>query len=113
MKKSISVLRKESQIKNFISTIITNELTNANIYNPTVTDVVLSTDLSHVKVFLAFSSKENDGLDAVKNALGYIRKMLSKTLNWRKIPELHFYIDEVEKKAFEIDQILNSLKNEE
>ncbi|NES52947.1 ribosome-binding factor A, partial [Escherichia coli] len=35
MKKSISVLRKESQIKNFISTIITNELTNANIYNPT------------------------------------------------------------------------------
>ncbi|CAL59429.1 Ribosome-binding factor A [Mycoplasmopsis agalactiae] len=113
MKKSISVLRKESQIKNFISTIITNELTNANIYNPTVTDVVLSTDLGHVKVFLAFSSKENDGLDAVKNASGYIRKRLSKTLNWRKVPELHFYIDEVEKKAFEIDQILNSLKNEE
>lgn len=113
MKKSISVLRKESQIKNFISTIITNELTNANIYNPTVTDVVLSTDLGHVKVFLAFSSKENDGLDAVKNASGYTRKRLSKTLNWRKVPELHFYIDEVEKKAFEIDQILNSLKNEE
>ncbi|MEI7038830.1 30S ribosome-binding factor RbfA [Mycoplasmopsis bovis] len=113
MKKSISILRKESQIKNFISTIITNELTNANIYNPTVTDCVLSADLSHVKIFLAFSSKENDGLEAVRNASGYIRKVLSKTLNWKKIPELHFYIDEVEKKAFEIDQILNSLKNNE
>ncbi len=75
---------------------------------------MLSADLSHVKIFLRLlGSKENDGLEAVRNASGYIRKVLSKTLNWRKIPELHFYIDEVEKKAFEIDQILNSLKNNE
>lgn len=60
-------------------------------------------DLSYVKVFLVFSLKENDGLDVVKNVLGYIRKMFLKILNWRKIFEFYFYIDEVEKKVFEID----------
>lgn len=60
-------------------------------------------DLSYVKVFLVFSLKENDGFDVVKNVLGYIRKMFLKIFNWRKIFELYFYIDEVEKKVFEID----------
>lgn len=81
MKKSISVLRKEFQIKNFILIIIINELINVNIYNLIVIDVVFLIDLSYVKVFLVFSLKENDGLDVVKNVLGYIRKMFLKILN--------------------------------
>lgn len=81
MKKSISVLRKEFQIKNFILIIIINELINVNIYNLIVIDVVFLIDLSHVKVFLVFSLKENDGLDVVKNVSGYIRKMFLKILN--------------------------------
>ncbi|WP_429979317.1 ribosome-binding factor A, partial [Mycoplasmopsis bovis] len=39
---------------------------------------------------------------AVRNASGYIRKVLSKTLNWRKIPELHFYIDKLKKKHLKL-----------
>ncbi|MBZ4195206.1 30S ribosome-binding factor RbfA [Mycoplasma tauri] len=108
MKKSINLLKKESQIKQLVASIISENLTNSNIYNATVVDCLLSNDLSHAKFFVAFDHKENDGIEAIRNASGFIRKILSKTLKWRKVPELHFYIDEVEKKAFEIDQILNS-----
>ncbi|WP_029513473.1 30S ribosome-binding factor RbfA [Mycoplasmopsis primatum] len=111
-KKSINILKKESQIRQLIASIITQDLTNANIYEPTIIDCLLSSDLSHAKIYLAFASKEKDGLEAVQNASGFIRKSLSKLLNWRKVPELHFFLDEVEKKGFEIDQILNSLKEE-
>lgn len=110
--KNINILKRESQIKQFIASIITQDLTNANIHNPTVVDVVLSDDLSHVKVYLAFEDNEVKGLKAVQNASGYIRKALSKSLNWRKVPELHFYIDEVEKQGMKIDQILEQIKKE-
>nr|WP_036435943.1 30S ribosome-binding factor RbfA [Mycoplasmopsis felifaucium] len=110
--KSINVLKRESQIRQLIASIITQDLTNSNIYNPTIVDVVLSADLSHVKVYLAFEDKEQEGLQAVQNASGYIRKVLSKSLTWRKVPELHFYIDEVEKQGMRINEILEQIKSE-
>ncbi|VEU75684.1 Ribosome-binding factor A [Mycoplasmopsis maculosa] len=111
--KSINVLKRESQIKQLIASIIMNDLTNSNIYNPTLIDCELSADLSHVKVFMAFEDKELAGLEALKNASGYIRKILSKSLNWRKVPEIHFYIDEVEKEGQKINRILEMIKNEQ
>ncbi|WP_027120535.1 30S ribosome-binding factor RbfA [Mycoplasmopsis lipofaciens] len=111
MKKSINTLRRESQIRDLIADIVTNDITNSNVINPTIVDCVLSGDLSHVKVFVTFTSKQQKGLEALCNAAGFVKKMLSKSLNWRKVPEIHFYLDDVTDNGMKIDSLLNKIKN--
>ncbi|MGV2392536.1 UNVERIFIED_CONTAM: 30S ribosome-binding factor RbfA [Campylobacter lari] len=78
--KSINVLKRESQIRKLIASIIAKDLTNANIYNPTVVDCELSADLSHTKIYMAFEDKEQAGIEALQNASGFIRRILAKSL---------------------------------
>ncbi|QBF34398.1 30S ribosome-binding factor RbfA [Mycoplasmopsis phocirhinis] len=111
MSKSINTLRKESQLKSMIAQIVTNELTNVNIINPTVIDCELSPDSSHAKIYVSFSEKSQNGIQAIKNATGYIRKVLSSSLNWRKIPQIHFELDRVIDDAMRIEKILKDIKN--
>lgn len=112
MSKSINALRKESQLKTMIAQIVTTELTNSNIINPTVVDCELSADSSHAKVFVTFSEKSSDGIEAIRNAAGFIRKMLAHSLDWRKVPELHFELDTVIDGAMKIEKILEQIKHE-
>ncbi|VEU78143.1 30S ribosome-binding factor RbfA [Mycoplasmopsis columbinasalis] len=110
MKSNINVLRREEQIKNLLAQIITYDLNNANIIEPTVVDCKLSNDLSHVKVYLTFAQNSTKGLEAINNAKGYIRKQVARNLDWRKVPELNFELDEVSKEALRIDKILHNIK---
>ncbi|TQC51543.1 30S ribosome-binding factor RbfA [Mycoplasmopsis mucosicanis] len=112
MTKNINLLRKESQLKMMIAQIVTTELTNVNIINPTVVDCELSADSSHAKVFVTFSEKSHEGLEAIRNAAGFIRKTLAHSLNWRKVPEIHFELDTVTDNAMKINKILEDIKHE-
>ncbi|WP_029905487.1 30S ribosome-binding factor RbfA [Mycoplasmopsis opalescens] len=108
MNRSISLLRKEADIRNAVAYILEFELTNSSIINPTLVDCELSADLSHLKLYVTFSSKNEEGLQALKNASGFIRSRLANKLNWRKIPELHFFLDEVVDHGMKIDNIINN-----
>ncbi|MFV8414266.1 30S ribosome-binding factor RbfA [Mycoplasma sp. Sp48II] len=108
----INLKRKEARLQQLIADIVANDITNTNVIDPVVMDVSLSNDLSHVKVFVSFLSNEQKGLEALNNASGYVRKVLSQSLDWRKVPSVHFYLDEVSKNGQKIEQILASIKNE-
>ncbi|MGY5139742.1 30S ribosome-binding factor RbfA [Mycoplasmopsis gallinarum] len=112
MNSNINTLRREEQIKNLIAEILAMEIHNTNVINPTVIDAKLSSDLSHVKVFVTFTEKSTKGLEALENAKGFIRTKLAKSLDWRKIPEVHFELDELTNSAMKIDKILEEIKNE-
>ncbi|MFV8468368.1 30S ribosome-binding factor RbfA [Mycoplasma sp. VS42A] len=108
----INLKRKEARLQQLIADIVANDITNTNVIDPVVMDVSLSNDLSHVKVFVSFLNNEQKGLEALNNASGYVRKVLSQSLDWRKVPSVHFYLDEVSKNGQKIEQILASIKNE-
>ncbi|WLP85915.1 30S ribosome-binding factor RbfA [Mycoplasma seminis] len=109
----INLKRKEAQLHQLIADIVSKDITNVNVIDPVVMDVVLSNDLSHVKVFVTLLSNETKGIEALNNASGYVRKVLSKSLNWRKVPNVHFYLDTVSKNGQKIDEILAKIKNEQ
>ncbi|SJZ41193.1 30S ribosome-binding factor RbfA [Mycoplasmopsis verecunda] len=109
----INLKRKEARLLQLIADIVANDITNVNVVDPTVMDVMLSNDLSHVKVYVTFLSNEQKGLEALNNASGYVRKILSKSLDWRKVPNVHFYLDEVSKTGQKIDELLAKIKNEQ
>ncbi|MFV8470550.1 30S ribosome-binding factor RbfA [Mycoplasma sp. AA7A] len=108
----INLKRKEARLQQLIADILTNDITNTNVIDPVVMDVSLSNDLSHVKVFVSFLNNEQKGIEALNNASGYVRKVLSQSLDWRKVPSVHFYLDEVSKNGQKIEEILASIKNE-
>ncbi|MHA3825699.1 30S ribosome-binding factor RbfA [Mycoplasma sp. BRA285] len=108
----INLKRKEAKLQQLLADIVTNDITNVNVNDPVVMDVSLSNDLSHVKVFVSFLNNEQKGIEALNNASGYVRKVLSKSLDWRKVPSVHFYLDEVSKNGQKIEEILASIKNE-
>ncbi|WP_051617864.1 30S ribosome-binding factor RbfA [Mycoplasmopsis iners] len=112
MKTNINILRREEQIKNLIAQIITYEVTNSDVIEPTVVDCKLSSDLSHVKVFVTFGARANKGLEALEHAKGFVKKQVAQTLDWRKIPDIHFVLDELTDSAQKIDALLDEIKKE-
>lgn len=108
----INLKRKESQVHQLVASIIQNNLTNVNIIDPVVMDVKLSSDLSVLKVYVNLSENIQKGIIALNSSASYVRKILSKSLNWRKVPEVRFFIDEVFATGSAIDAILRKIKEE-
>ncbi|UWD34369.1 30S ribosome-binding factor RbfA [Mesomycoplasma molare] len=108
----ITLRKKESHYFLLVSKIIGEEITNSNVYGATVNDVKLSNDGSHLKIFLSFIKNSQKGLEAINNAKGYIRSQIAKTVNSRKVPELHFFLDEVFNSAQKIEEILKEIKKQ-
>ena len=100
----------EKKILNAISEIICNEVTN-NMSLPTITEVELSNDMSHLKVYLSFMSFPKQSLDSLNKAKKFIRCRLIQDVNLRKAPSLHFVIDTTWENGRKIDLILNKIKN--
>lgn len=110
---NINLQRKQARVQLLVSDIVTNELTNSNIIDPVVMDVYLTNDLSFLKVYVNLYGNTTKGIEALNNAAGYVRTVLSKSLNWRKVPQVIFELDTVSKNGDRIDQILRDIKNEE
>ncbi len=76
----------------------------------TVTNVRISPDLGVAKAYLSFfpTEKKQEGLELVKDQNTAIRRLLAGAIGKqvRKIPELHFYIDDSLDYFEEIDRLL-------
>lgn len=99
-----SILLKE------ISTIILQDINDPKLGFPTVTEVDVAPDLNTAKVYVSFlgkNYKKRDGIEALRKAKGYIKSQLAKRLKLRKIPDLHFVVDDTLDKAERIEEILS------
>ena len=80
----------------------------------TITDVQMSPDLSVAKVYLSMMlAKDKQAvMDRINLRKKEIRKALGDTIRKqvRIIPELAFFIDELEEKAIKMDALIDSLK---
>jgi len=80
----------------------------------TITDVRMSPDLGVAKIYLSMMlAKDKQGvLDRINLRKSEIRKALGDKIRKqaRIIPELVFFIDDVEEKAIKMDALIDSLK---
>lgn len=79
----------------------------------TIAEVKMSPDLGVAKVYLSMMLVKNKTatLERINSRKSEIRKALGDQIrkHARIIPELIFYIDEVEENAFKIESLINSL----
>lgn len=108
----------QSQIQILLSEIIFSEVENKLARNATITEVVVTKDLSFATVYVTFPSNSKESLNALKNIATMIRQKLSQALSTYKVPFLKFELDtmldkinHLEKK-FEEMKINDNLKKE-
>ena len=93
-----------------LSVIISQEINDPKLGFPTVTEVDVSPDLRNAKVYVSFlgkNYKKRDGIQALRQAKGYIKTQLAKRIKIRKIPDLTFIVDDTLDKAEKIEEILS------
>ena len=92
--------RVGQQVHKEVASILQNEYKHRIGDMPlvTVSDVEVSRDLAHAKIFVTIYGAEEDVAKQHSKLLeenkGFIRSLLSKRLRMRSVPHLHFFRDE-------------------
>ncbi len=103
------VERLNEQFRRELMDILHNEVRDPRIGSLTVTQVEVTPDLYHAKIYLTSLDPETrtsslEGLDA---AAPFIRREIGRRLHIRRAPELHFTWDETLAHAQRIERLLS------
>ncbi|HEY9766764.1 MAG TPA: 30S ribosome-binding factor RbfA [Chroococcales cyanobacterium] len=81
-----------------------------------ITDVEVSGDLHHAKVYVSIfgeADAQQQTMEGLQSAVGFIRSVLGKNMTLRFTPELHFMLDQSAERFANIDALLNRIKQGE
>ena len=65
-----------------------------------------------IKIYVSFlgqKAREEAGMKALNRSKGFIRSALAKRLTMRKVPELHFLIDDALERGNKIEKIISKI----
>jgi len=110
--------RVAEEIKDLLSDIIHKETRDAGLGIITITDVEVSRDLSHAKVFISLlddlinsdsqdKSSSTAKVKALKERAPFLRSQLAKRMRIRKVPELKFIYDDTLTKGNHLMGLIN------
>lgn len=105
--------RMEKILEREISNIIFQDVKNEKIRFVTITKVSLTNDLSLATVYYTVYGNDeqvNASVEALNEAKGFIRSVLSKRIEVKKTPDLKFKYDESFEQGNKIEEILKNLK---
>ncbi len=109
--------RVAEDLKRHIGSIIVNELKDPRISDIcSVTHVELSKDFKYAKVYISIYGNDDvktGTLSGLKNAVGFIKKSLSKKMKIKYIPEITFVLDESIENGIRISKMIEELKEKE
>ena len=92
-----------------ISVMVANEVRDPRVGLVTVTAVVTSPEMDHAKIYVTMRGDEAEreaAITGLRSAAPFVRSQLSKRLQMRRIPELHFEIDRMLDEAMRIEALL-------
>lgn len=109
------VRRVSHLLRNAISEILLNDVTDPRLGFVTVCHVEVSKDLQKAAVFVSVLSDEAETvaatLDALENAKGYIKSLLAERVVLKFMPDVRFRLHEGARHAARIDEVLRDLSD--
>ena len=100
-------------VRKAVGAFLTGDVRDPRIGFVTVVGVDVSHDLSHANVRVSVMGSEEEkakSLEGLASAARYLRAQLSRELQLRTSPELHFHLDRGIEHAQRIDRVLKELK---
>ena len=85
-------------LKQELATLIQLQVRDPRVGMVSVTDVEVSRDMAHAKVFVTVLGKETEAearesVDVLNNAAGFLRSHIARSNTARTTPKLRFYFD--------------------
>jgi ribosome-binding factor A len=101
--------RVAGQIRRDLATLLQKELKDPEVGFVSLSDVEVSRDLSHAKVYITCFDPESapTSIKALKRAAPFLRSRLAKMMRMRHVPELHFAHDDSVEKGSHIDDLIS------
>jgi ribosome-binding factor A len=102
--------RVAGQLRRELAQLIQLEVKDPEIGFISVSDVEVSRDLAHAKVYVTVFDTEHAAasLKALRRAAGFLRSRLGQLLRMRNVPELHFHHDASIETGERIDRLIAS-----
>ncbi|MCW3490841.1 30S ribosome-binding factor RbfA [Dethiobacter alkaliphilus] len=105
--------RVGEEIKREVSSILRTEIKDPRVTGLiSVTDVAVTRDLRHAKLFISMLGSEEEQqetLSALSRAVGFIRSEIGKRIRLRHTPEISFHLDKSIEYGAHINKILADL----
>ena len=105
--------RVAGQLRRDLAKLIQQELKDPEVGFVSLSDVEVTRDLSHAKVFITVfePEKAQESLKALRRASTFLRLRLGQELRLRHVPELHFVHDDSVEKGSHIDDLISKALN--
>lgn len=102
--------RIADQIQRELSEIIRLELKDPRVDLITITDVEVTQDNSHAKIFftaLGEPVQQEVAAKALEHAAGFLRSTLAKRIKLRTVPQLHFHYDVSVERGMRLSRLID------
>lgn len=101
--------RVAEQVRRDLADLIRTELKDPRVGMVSLTDVELTPDYAHAKVY--FTTLNDDHLEDIerglKRAAGFLRRELGKRIHIHTLPELHFIYDSSIERGASMSQLID------
>jgi ribosome-binding factor A len=104
--------RANELLREIIGDFLVHRLRDPRLQLVTVTEVQLSPDFQHGKVYftvLGGEQREQEALAALQSAEPLIREEINRNVHWRFIPRLTFIVDKRIEKAMSVLALLDQI----
>ena len=100
--------RVSAQLRRELGTIVHETVREHGLPSVSVSDVEVTRDLAHAKVFVTALQEERskEAMEALKELAPQMRYQLGKAMKLRHVPELHFHYDDSVDRGERIDNLL-------
>lgn len=100
--------RVAGQLRRDLARLIQQEIKDPAVGFVSLSDVEVTRDLSHAKVFITVfePEKAQESLKALRRAASFLRSRLAHELRLRHVPELHFVHDDSVEQGSHIDDLI-------
>ncbi|MCH5166279.1 MAG: 30S ribosome-binding factor RbfA [Erysipelotrichales bacterium] len=112
---SVKIERISSEVLRVLSEIMLLEAKDETLKHITITDCVVTNDLSFANVYYTYMGDEplEDVKKNLEVAAPYLRTVLASKIELRHTPELRFFYDESIEYGQNIERIINKLHENE
>ena len=96
-----------------LAELLLRKVKDPRLADITLTDVKVSPDLRHARVFYSLLGDDERKAEAVvglQSATGFVKRELSKRLHLRRIPDIEFCLDSSLEYGSHIDRLLTELE---
>ena len=116
-KNSIKNTRINTEVQHELANLIRGGIKDPRIHPMTsVTAVEVAPDLKTCRAYISVLGNEEEKrntMEGLKNAEGYIRRQLAKTINLRNTPEIRFILDESIEYGVAMSKLIDEVSKKE